>query len=289
MSELTVVMTNHAMNDATPLRYGVVPPKYVVLKNLKLDQDSTNDQKPKEIRKGNKHIIADCYTEDTDELLFTARFVIGEPRNHSLYKSVITVLSLEQDKSERAVSDLIKSLRESGKIDADFIKDKLHPKYVSGEIKGNVDFYNYLVQLGIQDQVKDLEMYIDELQRDSDLKQDKLDEAEKKNEAYRQKIIDLEKGKPMYKGEDVSVSPVCTLKDVVEGSRTKRNGQKVRCTTLIFEEPVPQRVMDEIFDKNGNITKKAKGLINCKVQTTSWKPEVFKPIDWFRDIYPVID
>ena len=131
MSELTVVMTNHAMNDATPLRYGVIPPKYVVLKNLKLDQDSTNDQKPKEIRKGNKHIIADCYTEATDELLFTARFVIGEPRNHSVYKSVITVLSLEQDKSERAVSDLIKSLRESGKIDANFIKDKLHPKYVS--------------------------------------------------------------------------------------------------------------------------------------------------------------
>jgi hypothetical protein len=286
MNQITATMTNHAMNDATPLRFGIVPPRYVVLRNLQVDQISTNNQKPREIKQGNQHIIADCYALNQGSFLFKGRFVVGEPRTHGAHKNIITVLSVQPDKSERAVSDLIKHLRESGKIDAEFIKNKLFPKYKEGEISTNEDFYEYLVELGVQERVGDLEAYIKDLEQKSDENQQKLEESERKNEELRKRIVELEIQKPNYRGEGVGVSPVCTLKDVREGRRTNSRGESVRCTYLEFEEPVPARKMDEVFDKSGSITKKAKSLVGQKVQTSTWKPEIFKPLEWFRDIYP---
>ena len=96
----------------------------------------------------------------------------------------------------------------------------------------------------------------------------------------------MEKQKSNYKGEDVSISPICTLIAVEEGQRTNRRGDTIRCTYLKFEEPVPDRKMDEVFDRNRMITNKAKSLIGQKIQTSTWKPEIFKPLEWFRDIYP---
>ena len=289
MDQLTASMTTHAMNDAVPLRFGVIPPRYVVLRDIQLDEFSTNNQKPKEIKSGNQHLVADCYAQDSRDFLFKGRFVVGEPRNYSAHKVIITVLSVTPQKSERAVSDLIKHLRETGKIDASFIKEKLHPKYVAGEISTNEDFYEYLVELGVQDQVKDLQQHIQELESASEARQAKLEESEKQKEQFRQRIVELEKQKSNYRGEDVSISPICTLISVEEGQRTNRRGETIRCTHLKFEEPVPDRKMDEIFDRNQMITNKAKSLIGQKVQTSTWKPEVFKPLEWFRDIYPVQD
>lgn len=287
MEEITVSMTNHAMNDATPLRFGIIPPRYVVLRNLQIDQFSTNNQKPREIKQGNQHIIADCYALGDQASLFRGRFVVGEPRSHGAYKNIITVLSVKPDKSERAVSDLIKHLREIGKIDAEFIKTKLFPKYKEGEISSNEDFYEYLVELGVQERVSDLEKYIQDLELKSDENQYKLEESERKNEELRHRIVELETQKLNYRGEGVGISPVCTLKEVTDGIRTNSRGESVRCTYLTFEEPVPQRKMDEVFDKSGAIRQKAVSLVGRRVQTSTWKPEIFKPLDWFRDIYPI--
>lgn len=284
--EITASMTTHAMNDAVPLRFGIIPPRYVVLRDIQLDEIATNNQKPKEIKSGNQHLIAECYAQDSGDYLFKGRFVVGEPRNYSAHKVIITVLSITPQKSERAVSDLIKHLRETNKIDASFIKEKLHPKYIAGEISTNEDFYEYLVELGVQEQVKDLQAHIEGLSTLSESNQLKLEESEKEKEAFRQRIIELEKQKSNYKGEEISISPVCTLLSVEEGQRTNRRGDIVRCTYLKFEEPVPERKMDEIFDRNRTITNKAKSLVGQKVQTSTWKPEVFKSLEWFRDIYP---
>ena len=286
MDKLTASMSTHAMNDAVPLRFGIIPPRYVVLRDIQLDEFSTNNQKPKEIKSGNQHVVANCYAQNSGDFLFKGRFVVGEPRNYSAHKVIITVLSVTPQKSERAVSDLIKHLRETNKIDASFIRDKLHPKYVAGEISTNEDFYEYLVELGVQEQVRDLQQHIQELESASETRQAKLVESEKEKEQFRHRIIELEKQKSNYKGEDVSISPICTLIAVEEGQRTNRRGDTIRCTYLKFEEPVPDRKMDEVFDRNRMITNKAKSLIGQKIQTSTWKPEIFKPLEWFRDIYP---
>ena len=90
-----------------------------------------------------------------------------------------------------------------------------------------------------------------------------------------------------YKGETIDVSPIATLSNVIVGTRTNYSGKVIRCTTLEFEEPIPNRVMDEWADKDGKKTTLAKSLIGEKVRTTVWKPETFSSLNWFRNIYKV--
>jgi hypothetical protein len=78
-----------------------------------------------------------------------------------------------------------------------------------------------------------------------------------------------------YKGEAIDVSPIATLSNVVVGTRTNYSGKVIRCTTLEFEEPIPNRIMDEWADKDGKKTTLAKSLVGEKVRTTVWKPETF--------------
>ena len=46
VDQITASMTTHAMNDAVPLRFGIIPPRYVVLQDIQVDEFSTNNQKP---------------------------------------------------------------------------------------------------------------------------------------------------------------------------------------------------------------------------------------------------
>ena len=288
MEPINCTLSDHAMKDTVPLRFGINPPRYVVLKNLEFDEIATARQKPVEIKKGNQHHVADCYDAATDTFLFRGKFVIGLPQNNAAHKSIVTVLSLVPDKSERAVSDLIMHLRKTGKIDSDFIISKLHQKYKAAEISSSEDFYSYLVELGVQERVNDLNDHISNIEKENDALRFKREELEKKSELDRIRIVALEKQKPSYRGEGVSLSPVCTLKSVTTGNITTAKGKSVVCVYLKFEEPVPERKMYNIFDPTGEIAVKATALVGQKVQTTSWKPESFPPLNWFRNIYPVI-
>ena len=49
-----------------------------------------------------------------------------------------------------------------------------------GEISTNEDFYEYLVELGVQERAGDLEAYIKDLEQKSDENQQKLEESERK-------------------------------------------------------------------------------------------------------------
>ena len=98
-------------------------------------------------------------------------------------------------------------------------------------------------------------------------------------------IRTAESNKPEYQGEGIDLSPICTLEKVEIGSRTNAKGEVITCTFLNFQEDVPVRKMDYWADPDGKISEKAKSLIGKKVCTTSWKPEIFSPLEWFRDIY----
>jgi hypothetical protein len=104
----------------------------------------------------------------------------------------------------------------------------------------------------------------------------------------KEQILLQEKNKANYKGETIKVSPVSRLVSVRVGKRKNSRGEEVNCTYLKFEDPdLPERKMDEVFDKTGRITAKAKAMADEKkfVRTSTWKPEIFKELDWFRDIY----
>ena len=102
---------------------------------------------------------------------------------------------------------------------------------------------------------------------------------------YKEKVKAAETNSPNYAGEDIEVAPICTLKSVTTGTRTNRRGQNIRCTYFDFEEDVPTRVMDAWADPDGSKTEKARLLIDKQVMTTTWKPEIFNPLKWCRNIY----
>ena len=100
-------------------------------------------------------------------------------------------------------------------------------------------------------------------------------------------IIELEKESPKYKGETIEAAESHTLKSVREESRINSAGKKTNCLYLDFEEDVPTRMRDEWNDRNlfMQMKSKAESLIGRKVITTTWKPNDFPPLKWWRNIY----
>jgi len=287
MPEETMKMTEHAMLDTAPLRYGVIPPKWVILRNMEYDDVGTQNQKPKEIKSGNKHYLADCFAKDTGAFLFSGRFVVGKPRRDDYYDNIISVLPKTPDLSQRAVSEVIRDLRLKQRITAEYIKDKIYPLYSQGRFSSVELLMDFFVQEGVAEKTKDLHNYIAELENGSETKDELLRVKDETILQQEKKIIKLESAKPSYKSTDgVELSPVMTLKAVATSQRKNAKGQLVECTILTFEEPdTPARIMDKWADSDGKITAKAREMIGKKVRTSSWRPEIFSPLNWWRDIY----
>lgn len=278
-------LSEHARYDSFPLRFGIIPASFVGLRDVILDEASTSNQKPKEIRLGNYHVIAVCYDLDSGQSICRGRFVLTKKSGHNLHQTIVTAFSENGNYAERAVSDLIRKLREENEIDTDFILKNLHQEYVNGEISNELSLFKHLVILGIKKETDNFQEIIKSANLERDVALEKARILEENFESKQKADIAIEKNRDDYKGEKIDVSPVCTLSKVHVGNRKKFNGEIVGCTFLHFEDDVPPRKMDHIFDKTGKITKYAETLIGKKVYTTVWKPEVFKPLEWFRNIF----
>lgn len=280
-------LSDHAMLDTFPLRFGIIPPRHVYLDNVQRDLKATNNQKPKEIELGNYHATANCFDVNRQSLIASGRFVLSSHKKHRLYPTLITAFSNEYDPAERSVSDLIRSLRDQKEIDTDFIIDYLHQPYRQGKISSSLELYKCLVMLGVKKELNEYEGAIEKAKAEREEALIKLDELEKRIVAERETSLQNEKLRRDYRGEEIEVAPICTLKAVAVKKRVKGNEDVVDCTYLSFEEAVPERKMDYIFDRDGRITDRAYELVGRKVYTTTWKPEIFKPMEWFRGIYEV--
>ena len=140
MQQEKYLVSEHASKDAFPLRFGLIPPKYVGLRNITIDTSSTDNQKPKEIKAGNYHVVAECYDLESNQSICTGRFVISSKQKYYLYQKIITAFGIEPSLAERGVSDLIRKLREENEIDTDFIIANLHKPYATGIIKDEIHF-----------------------------------------------------------------------------------------------------------------------------------------------------
>ena len=288
---IKVKLSKHAQYDCIPLRFGFVPSTPHGMVEAVLDKAGTSKQKPIEIKDGKKHYRGKLTLKD-GKIIEDAVFVIAPPSPRYAHRTVISVM-LEVGLATRAVSDLIRSYREEDKFDSQFIAKRLHRLYVGKKIKTETDFVQKLVEIGVEVTTKSVQ----------EIANERIKAAEEKAEKERQKRISTEEKleqimreaiakdgtDAQYKNEDIETSPVCKLLDVKKGRRVKVNGDEVNCTILEFEEDVPDRIMDEWADPKGVKTDFAKTLIGEKVFTTVWRPEVFSPLEWFRNIYAVED
>jgi hypothetical protein len=281
------LLSEHARLDSFPLRFGFIPPKYIELREITVDIVSTQNQKPKEIASGNYHVFAKCFDIDNGVALCSGRFVLTKKKQHHLYQTIVTVFGANPNLAERGVSDLIRKLREENEIDTVFIIDCLHKPYEQGILKDELALFKFLITIGVKNQTANLNKIMEAIRIERDNALEKSIELEIKLDHIFSESIKSDQKRTDYKGEKIDTSAICTLADVQVISRKKYNGENVDCTHLFFEEDIPQRKMDSIFDKTGAITKYAESLIGKKVYTTVWKPDTFKPMEWFRNIFEV--
>jgi hypothetical protein len=287
MEKIQVVLTNHAMMDCIPLRFGIVLTNKHCFLEASLDDEGTSKQKPSEQNSGNKHFVGNLI-QNNQIIINNARFVLGKKNNYEYSRPVIAVMLKEFGLATRSVSDLIRSYRENGDLSPEEIKNELHPLYKNKEIKDEQQIFKALVDMDVADAREDFNIKISKANQkyEEELLKRKEIEDRYKDLEEKMKSSDIQND-AQYKGETIDVSPIATLSNVIVGTRTNYSGKVIRCTTLEFEEPIPNRVMDEWADKDGKKTTLAKSLIGEKVRTTVWKPETFSSLNWFRNIYKV--
>lgn len=282
-----IILSKHARLDCFPLRFGKVLPFSHGKFTGYLDEEGTENQKPKEIKSGNQHYVGE-FVDCNNEVYPNVRFVLAKPDTRRVGRTVISVLLSEIGLATRAVTDLVRALRQEQKISPEQIATKLYPLYNSGKISNEIELFEELVRLGVQVRTEELQSRLQEEQQKSEEYFNLYKEEERKAEDYRNEIISKDRKSPEYQGEKIDLAPVCTLKDVKTRFRTNSSGKTIKCTYLYFFEDVPARKMDEWADPFGETTRKAQHLIGKQVITTTWKPETFSPRHWFKNIYPDI-
>ena len=146
---ISVRLTDHARLDCLPLRFGVIYTDKLMSFDGVVDEIATNKQKPKEIRNGNEHFVGTLYDAHGGSLE-NVRLVLARAEGASNTRSVITVMLKEQGLSTRAVSDLVRALRMENKITPEQIANVIHPLYKQKKISTETDFFEALVNFGVE-------------------------------------------------------------------------------------------------------------------------------------------
>ena len=217
--------------------------------------------------------------------------------------------------TEIHLSSLLSSLRKENKITPQKLIE-LHPYYVSGEANTFEKLAKRLYSKDISNQElekikneakkqaeQDYSETLLELEKENERIRNIANEAvkgmteageilgkkEKENKKLRDEIIRLnnEKKQGKLKGNNVVVAASQIL-EKVETNVLYRGSIN---TVLTFKDGSIKTIKISTFDKDLQVTKKAKSLIGKKVKTTSWDP-IKEPGKWssqgyFRQIYEV--
>ena len=285
MESIDVILTNHARLDCMTLRYGKLFQASNATFLGQFDDVKTQSQKPIEIKRGNQHYVGTLTHSITGTEINNIRLVLAKQDNNRQARAVVSVLMTDGPLADRAVTDLIRDMRQQGEITPEFIVASLHPLYRDGKISSAVHFYKELVEMGIRNKTDSLEEDMSAAKARAANAEAELKDRDDKIIKLIRYIRELESKTTGYAGEPIETAPICTLKSVTQGTRTTRAGKMVRCTFLDFEESVPTRTMDSWCDPDGTKTELAKSLIGHSVITSTWKPDIFPPLKWCRSIY----
>ena len=290
MTEITtfqVQLTRHALLDCLPLRFGLVLSDGIFTATGVQDEQGTQNQKPREQKQGIRHFIGSL-SSNGERLIDDARIVVAPPRHFQHYPQAVSVMLSDSSLAARTVSDLIRAFRERGDLTPEWIAENLHPLYAQGNIRDETEVFTELLRMGVANAKRELSTELEEIKvREQQYIKEIEDLDQRLKEQAENAITQDIKQDPQYKNEAVDISPIATLDRVWVAERQKYNGQSTNCTFLSFKEGLPVRKMDAWADPTGQKTELAKRLIGKQVWTTTWQPERFDRLEWFRNIYEV--
>lgn len=246
----------------------------------------------------------------------TGHFVIGTNRGYSR-PVVITVWRHDLD-TETRLSEVMRLLRKSG-----FISPKdllaLHPLYVSRGISSHADLVQQLALKMSAGRVAEMEVEAKSAAQRADKAIEELEIAKRQVQQARQVALEatylvdqlqeknltlssenvelkaeLEAERQRYKVEQAEASKersqaTLSSPDTLVEVREQQMYRGSRCTILIMGDGTQRHMKTSTFDPYGEVTKKAKSLVDRRVRISCWDP-IGQPGKWssqgyFRNIY----
>lgn len=318
---VTVKKFAHANMDSLPLRYGIHFKADQVLA-LNVIKDMGRDPQHYD----RFHVEA-TFKDPTNPFSqeMVGHFVLEQmPEADS--PSLVTVWRNDRN-TEWGLSTTMTKLRRDGFVTVEQLLE-MHPLYLDGKVidsaglvmhlsatiaKKDITRFEDVAAKALEDTavaIKNLERAREELEVERNkaekmkaLASEAIDVVNKHEEtiALKQEEIDalhtkIKEDEARYKIETaaaVQEGSVATL-SATDKLIQVRESQMVRgslCTVLIMGDGRTLHMKTSTFDRDGSVTKKAKGLVGCQVRTTCWDP-IRSPGKWssqgyFRNIYLV--
>lgn len=304
----------HANLDSLPLRYGFSFETNSLIKLTNCSNWGESNAKKRDGSLEIRHLVDAEFVKPNGEQDY-GRFVLAD---HGYDHPNLVSVWKHDSSTERQLSDHLTKARKEGSLTTKKLIE-LHPYYASGEatsVAGLISTIAKIEELKSLNHQKTAEAAEEKAAKLSDFARKKLAEKhaiedkleietelkeqaqksaqleakareglEKKNKELEKRILEMSKSNPKYDGSQIEISDVANLIGVSKRKRKKSNGDEVNCVFLEFENGIPERKMDEVFDADNTIYLKAKEMIGEKVVTTTWRPEVFSSSLWFRDIF----
>ena len=318
---VTVKKFAHANMDSLPLRFGI---------HFKTDQilelNVVNEMGRDPQRSERFHVEAkfkDPTNPSSQERI--GHFVLEQMPGAEL-PSLVTVWRNDRN-TEWGLSTTMTNLRRDGFVTVEQLLE-MHPLYLSGKVADSAGLVKHLSATIAKRDINRFEDVAAKARADTALAIKSLERAREeleieRNKAEKMKALASEAIDVVTKHEETitmkqeEINALRTkIKDdearykietaaaVLEGSVATlsspdtlievRESQSVRgslCTVLLMGDGRTLHMKTSTFDRNGSVTRKAKGLVGCRVRTTCWDP-IGSPKKWssqgyFRNIYLV--
>ena len=281
-------LTTHAILDTIPLRVGIVlSDRKVWLENLVYDEIGTDQQSQRELNEKRYHVVANLLTlYPTRKDLGRWRLVIKDSLETQKLPPIFTVLPVNSDiRTEANLTKALFDARQRGdeRITPEYIRDVLHPLYVTGQLRNQQD----LSDLINKEELEGLVTALEEANEDRKILLNRISELEAK-----EAVQDQEMSKVNYADQVIEVTDCAILLDA-------------RIVTIERQKGPTQYTQIELSNglnllKKWDIPKtlsKAVALKGKQVRTTVWNRVGSKPTDrdywksteWFEDIYEIKD
>lgn len=319
--KVRILKSAHANCDSLPLRFGI---------HFKTDEVLTlnvvKDMGPDPQYRDRFHVEAKfkdpTNPSSTDKL---GHFVL-EQKPSDRDPSLVTVWRNDRD-TEWGLSSTMTNLRKDGFVTVEQLLE-MHPLYMAGKV---VDSAGLVKHLSSSIAKKDIQRFeeaaakaradtllaiknLERAREDLEIQRNKAEkmealakEAIEVVDKHEEKIamqqgeiealkVKVKEDEARYKieaaaaGKESSVATLSSPDTLVEVRESVMVNNSL-CTVLVMGDGRTLHMKTSTFDKDGSVTRKAKGLVGAKVKTTCWDPIAF-PGKWsskgyFRNIYLV--
>ena len=287
----------HANLDSFPLRFG-----FTFTENTKLEIlcDPSTLKPDKNPKYKDRYNIVAKFTNPKNFLTERGVFyLINNQKNKNYFNDkVVTIIRyFDERETEHHLTEVIRALRDSRDITTEELI-KMHPLYMNRKLSTHADLIKLLVEKKTAEEVLRIQAIADKAIEKFEKLKSEIDDLNAVIIDLEGKNIEIQNELDAYKKQERIANmqgSTQTLERVkiLEAVNTKVMHRGSSCTELVMEDGTRLYMKTITFDRDLQVTAKAKTLVGRKVKTSCWDP-IREPGKWssqgyFRNIYALSD